>query len=81
MNLNDAIARMEAMLSEASAVPKGPSLMTVARVKALYVKYYSPRAHTHLQYLLFCRKRKSERRRLVDKKYHSMKKHNRRTDD
>ena len=35
MNLNEAVQKMETMLSEASEVPKGPSQMTIARVKAL----------------------------------------------
>ncbi len=35
MNLNEAVGKMERMLSEASEVPKGPSMMTRARVKAL----------------------------------------------
>ena len=35
MNLNEAVQKMEAMLLEASEVPKGPSQMTIARAKAL----------------------------------------------
>ena len=35
MNLNEAVAKMEDMLSQASEVPKGPSQLTVARVRAL----------------------------------------------
>lgn len=35
MNLNEAVQKMESMLGEASEVPKGPSQMTIARVKAL----------------------------------------------
>ena len=39
MNLEDAIAKVGYVLSEASEVPKGPSHLTMARVKALYVTY------------------------------------------
>lgn len=35
MNLNEAVSKMEDMLSEASEIPKGPSQLTVARVRAL----------------------------------------------
>ena len=35
MNLNEAVARMEDMLSQASEMPKSPSQLTVARVRAL----------------------------------------------
>ena len=35
MNLNEAVARMEEILSAASEIPKGPSQLTVARVRAL----------------------------------------------
>ena len=35
MNLNEAVQRVGIMLAEASEVPKGPSQLTIARVKAL----------------------------------------------
>lgn len=35
MNLNEAVTRMEDMLSQASEIPKGPSHLTVARVRTL----------------------------------------------
>ena len=35
MNLNEAVAKMEEMLLQASEMPKGPSQLTVARVRAL----------------------------------------------
>ena len=35
MNVNEALTRINGMLTEASEVAKGPSQMTVARVKAL----------------------------------------------
>lgn len=37
MNLSDAISRLEALLEEASEVPKGPSQQVAARVRALSV--------------------------------------------
>ena len=35
MNLSEAVTKMEEMLLEASEIPKGPSQLTVARVRAL----------------------------------------------
>lgn len=35
MNLSEAVRKIEVMLSEASELPKGPSELTRARVKAL----------------------------------------------
>lgn len=34
-NLEDAVLRLDGILSEASELPKGPSQLTVARIKAL----------------------------------------------
>lgn len=36
-NLDDAVLRLTGILREASEVPKGPSQLTVARIKALLV--------------------------------------------
>lgn len=59
-NLDDAVQRLTSLLKEASEIPKGPSELTLARIRVL--------------------KRKADRKRRTDKKYHSVKKQDRRDD-
>ncbi|CAI8039459.1 Peptidyl-tRNA hydrolase ICT1, mitochondrial, partial [Geodia barretti] len=60
-NLEAAVARLEGMVCTASEVPRGPSGLTLARIRVL--------------------KKKAQQRKRVEKKYHSQKKHDRRTTD
>ena len=49
-NLEAAVARLEGMVRTASEVPRGPSELTLARIRALCVSYGSTlriNSHTH----------------------------------
>ena len=45
-NLETAVERLEQLLREASEVPRGPSQLTLSRIRALSVLHYYTHTHT-----------------------------------
>ncbi len=76
--MTDALLKLEEFIKVSSEVHKGPSALSIERIKILLV-CMSQAPPTLLQFLItkFYRKRKQEWKRLKEKKYNSEKKNDR----